>query len=69
MEHSITMLAHREPELFSQLVQAASERLEIPIYLVEKDYYISLILNFAELPQCSNRVQRRNGLIKGLCVD
>ena len=44
MEHSITMLVHREPELFSQLVQAASERLEIPIYLVEKDYYISLIL-------------------------
>ena len=37
-------LLHQEPEIFKDLLLASSERLAIPIYLVEKDYYISMIL-------------------------
>ena len=40
----MNQLLHQEPELFRDLLQASSERLAIPIYLVEKDYYISMIL-------------------------
>lgn len=37
-------LLHQKPEIFKDLLLASSERLAIPIYLVEKDYYISMIL-------------------------
>ena len=40
----MNQLLHQEPELFKDLLLASSERLAIPIYLVEKDYYISMIL-------------------------
>ena len=35
---------HQDRDLFVSLLQAASEYLKIPLLLIEKDYYISLIL-------------------------
>lgn len=35
---------HNQPQLFRELLEIASEHLSIPIYLVEKDYYISHVL-------------------------
>ncbi len=40
----MSKLLHQEPELFRDLLLTSAERLAIPIYLVEKDYYISMIL-------------------------
>lgn len=44
MEHTMKEQLHHHPQLFRELLDATSERLSIPIYLVEKDYYISLVL-------------------------
>ena len=35
---------HLEPDLFNDLIHATSENLAIPAQLIEKDYYISLVL-------------------------
>ena len=45
----MNQLLHQDPELFKDLLQASSERLSIPTYLVEKDYYISMILKALSL--------------------
>lgn len=45
----MNQLLHQEPELFKDLLQVSSERLSIPLYLVEKDYYISMILKALSL--------------------
>ena len=37
-------ILHQDRNLFVSLLQAASEYLKIPLLLIEKDYYISLIL-------------------------
>lgn len=35
---------HHQPQLFRELLDATSEYLSIPLHLVEKDYYLSLVL-------------------------
>ncbi len=44
MEHSLSKPLHLDTSSFVSLMQATSEALSIPISLVEKDYYICLIL-------------------------
>lgn len=61
MEHPMNKLLHQEPELFKDLLLASSERLAIPIYLVEKDYYISMILRSLSLSVYNAQIVFKGG--------
>lgn len=54
-------LLHQESELFKDLISVASESLAIPIYLVEKDYYISMILKALSQSGYSSQIVFKGG--------
>lgn len=57
----MNQLLHQDPELFKDLLQASSERLSIPTYLVEKDYYISMILKALSLSVYKDQIVFKGG--------
>lgn len=57
----MNQLLHQEPELFKDLLQVSSERLSIPLYLVEKDYYISMILKALSLSVYKDQIVFKGG--------
>lgn len=57
----MNQLLHQDPELFKDLLQVSSERLSIPTYLVEKDYYISMILKALSLSVYKDQIVFKGG--------
>lgn len=61
MEHTMKEQLHHHPKLFRELLDASSERLSIPIFLVEKDYYISLVLRALSKSPYRDRIVFKGG--------
>ena len=61
MEHTIKDSLYLDTELFMDLVQTSSEDLNIPIQLIEKDYYISEILRTISKSSYSQQIVFKGG--------
>ena len=48
------MLLHKDKEQFAAVINAVSDKLEVPVSIVEKDYYVTMILKqlAAKAPGC-----------------
>lgn len=61
MEHSIKSKLHEDRELFLDLLKMTSDSLSIPIHIVEKDYYISLVLKSLSKSSHCTRIVFKGG--------